>query len=69
MNINTPQKIDKGSTANTLNTFKKQRRIGNNLMGSKFDRLAFMKYRRYSHMGVHYKAGKLGYIYVFGGRT
>ena len=48
---------------------KKERRIVNNLMGSKFDRLSFMKHRRYSHMGVHLKVGKLGYIFVMGGRT
>lgn len=38
-------------------------------MGTKFERLAAMKTRRYSHMGVNYKAGKLSYVYVFGGRT
>lgn len=48
---------------------KNERRIGNNLMGSKFDRLSFMKNKRYSHMGVFLKVGKLGYIYVMGGRT
>lgn len=63
VNLNTPQKPDKG------NSFKKQRRIGNNLMGSKFERLCCMKTKRYSHMGVFFRAGKLGYVYVFGGRT
>lgn len=51
------------------NSFKKQRRIGNNLMGSKFERLSMMRNKRYSHMGVFLKAGKLGYVYIFGGRT
>ena len=48
---------------------KKEKRIGNNLMGNKFDKLAYMKNRRYSHMGVYLKVGKLGYVYVMGGRT
>lgn len=38
-------------------------------MGSKFDRLPYMKTKRYSHMGVYYRVGKLKYIYIFGGRT
>jgi hypothetical protein len=38
-------------------------------MGNKFDRLPLMKTRRYSHMGVYLKVGKLGYVYVLGGRT
>jgi hypothetical protein len=46
-----------------------KRKVGYNLMGSKFERLALMKTKRYSHMGVHYRAGKLSYIYVFGGRA
>lgn len=60
--LNTPQKGDK-STPN------KKRRIGNNLMGSKFEKLPFMKYKRYSHMGAYCKTGKLGYVYIFGGRS
>ncbi len=28
-----------------------------------------MRNKRYSHMGVFFKAGKLGYVYIFGGRT
>ena len=27
-----------------------------------------MKQKRYSHMGAYFKIGKLGYIFVFGGR-
>ncbi len=27
-----------------------------------------MKQKRYSHMGAYFKIGKLGYIYIFGGR-
>jgi hypothetical protein len=27
-----------------------------------------MREKRYSHMGAYFKIGKLGYIYVFGGR-
>jgi hypothetical protein len=38
-------------------------------MGNKFERLSLMKMKRYSHMGVYLKAGKLGYIYILGGRT
>ena len=52
-----------------LNKSRQKKRIGNNLMGTKFDKLAFMKNRRYSHMGVYLKIGKLGYIFVMGGRT
>jgi hypothetical protein len=63
--VGTPQKIGK----NPNSAINKKRNLGNNLMGSKFERLALMKTRRYSHMGVHYKAGKLSYIYVFGGRS
>lgn len=63
VNLNTPHKNEKNAT------LKKQRRIGNNLMGSKFERLAFMRSKRYSHMGVYFRMGKLGYVYVFGGRT
>lgn len=48
---------------------RKERSIGNNLMGTRFERLALMKESRYSHMGVFMKAGKLGYIYVMGGRS
>ena len=28
-----------------------------------------MRNKRYSHMGVSFKAGKLGYVYILGGRT
>jgi hypothetical protein len=61
--VNTPSKPDKAVS------LKQKRKIGYNLMGTKFERLAMMKTRRYSHMGVHYKAGKLSYVYVLGGRT
>jgi hypothetical protein len=27
-----------------------------------------MKQKRYSHMGAFFKTGRLGYVYVFGGR-
>ena len=43
-------------------------KLGNNLMGSRFDKLPFMSSKRYSHMGVVYSVGLLTYIYVFGGR-
>jgi hypothetical protein len=62
--LNTPQKMERGGK-----TIMKKRKVGENLMGSKFEKLALMKTKRYSHMGVFYKAGKLGYIYVFGGRS
>ena len=38
-------------------------------MGINFEKLALMKRKRYSHMGVFLKAGKLSYVFVFGGRT
>lgn len=42
---------------------------GNSLMGNKFEKLPHMHHRRFSHMGAFFKTGKLGYIYVFGGRN
>lgn len=48
---------------------KKEKGIGNNLMGINFEKLAPMRTRRFSHTGVYYQAGKLGYIYALGGRT
>lgn len=47
----------------------RKRRIGNNLMGARFERLSCMKTQRYSHMGVYFRTGKLKYIYILGGRT
>ena len=38
-------------------------------MGINFEKLALMKTKRYSHMGVYLRAGKLSYVFVFGGRT
>lgn len=46
----------------------KNHKLGNNLIGSKFDKLPFMSNKRYSHMGVVYSIGLLKYVYVFGGR-
>jgi hypothetical protein len=37
-------------------------------MGNKFEKLPPMQHKRFSHMGAYFKTGKLGYIYVFGGR-
>jgi hypothetical protein len=45
-----------------------RRKKGNNLVGNKFEKLSPMKQKRFSHMGAYFKIGKLGYIYVFGGR-
>lgn len=42
---------------------------GNNLMGVQFEKLALMRTKRYSHMGVIYNVGKLTYVFVCGGRT
>lgn len=46
----------------------KNNKLGNNLMGSKFEKLPFMATKRYSQMGVVYSVGLLKYVYVFGGR-
>lgn len=43
-------------------------KLGNNLMGSKFEKVSFMHNKRYSQMGVVYSVGLLKYVYVFGGR-
>lgn len=46
-----------------------QKKLGNNLMGTRFEKLPFMNSRRYSHMGVVMTVDSLKYVYVFGGRT
>ena len=39
------------------------------MLGNKFEKLNCMRQKRFSHMGAYFKIGKLGYIYVFGGRN
>ena len=46
----------------------RRKKYGNNLVGNKFEKLPCMKQKRYSHMGAFFKTGRLGYIYIFGGR-
>jgi hypothetical protein len=46
----------------------RRKKGANNLVGNKFEKLPWMKEKRYSHMGAFFKMGKLSYIYVFGGR-
>ena len=38
-------------------------------MGINFEKLALMKNKRYSHMGVFMRAGKMSYVFIMGGRT
>lgn len=45
------------------------KKLGNNLMGTRFEKLPFMHVRRYSHMGVVMTIESLKYVFVFGGRT
>jgi hypothetical protein len=43
--------------------------LGNNIMGTRFEKLPFMHMRRYSHMGVVMSIDALKYVFIFGGRT
>ena len=38
-------------------------------MGSRFEKLAFMKEKRFGHMGIYHHQENSSYVYVFGGKT